>query len=534
MRSITLAVGAYSLGAFSACAQSDGNPHNWDRQRRCDHVDYSPPCGVCEGFGGIPFGDDNADIHLTTCEPVANNASAAAPVKPVWGTTFTVEHYNEVLIGPKVDPFCFNTAPSNSSVGKLCYRADSGTQTYDAVTAKALRYDLNVKTEVGNITTMVLHRGTNMWIVNHLPWYAAGVHQCICTKVNQGGDASTAQMYPVQYNWTAQMFHVGTERIGIEYMEAGHAEVLEHWAFGPHHVWSVAATGEIRRMYQPFNGLQVFPKGTTNTTIDPTLFTDHPPALCVKKGGAAIRITCDDDGFPTNGNSSGSSSSSSSSVAASASAGQLLQPDAAAATAADVARAREKVPRAPFRGESFRHMSATLNRWLEKGRHTAGRTRPCAEWSAAQLQQLQGMLYLARDASLDEIYQGAADNRRLRKGLADLVHTWDELGALVEGHPTHAAPLHAVLRDGHCHEAVMWFVHHLSEDMKLVLREKSDLVIPLLSHGAHGAACADGAKALGGDETAARVCAAYKEQVTCASCHADVTPPGHDFLKQRF
>ena len=40
----------------------------------------------------------------------------------------------------------------------------------------------------------------------------------------------------------------------------------------------------------------------------------------------------------------------------------------------------------------------------------------------------------------------------------------------------------------------------------------------------------DGAQALGGDAVAAKVCAAYQEQVTCASCHSDVRPPGHDFL----
>ena len=128
-----------------------------------------PPCGLCEGYGGIPFGDNNEDIHLTTCKPVANASDVEqAPPKPVWGSTFTIPHYNEVLIGPKVDPFCFNTAPSNSSVGKLCYRADSGQQMYDAVTAKALRYDLNVKTEVGNITTEVLHKGENMCVLRQL------------------------------------------------------------------------------------------------------------------------------------------------------------------------------------------------------------------------------------------------------------------------------------------------------------------------------------------------------------------------------
>mgnify|MGYP007000051376 CR=1 len=65
-----------------------------------------------------------------------------APVHPKWGPAFTAEHYNEVLIGPKTDPFCFNSFPSNSSAGKLCYRPDSGRQVYDALHAHALRYDL--------------------------------------------------------------------------------------------------------------------------------------------------------------------------------------------------------------------------------------------------------------------------------------------------------------------------------------------------------------------------------------------------------
>ena len=80
-------------------AQSDGNPHSWDRTRRCDHTDYDPPCGVCEGIGGIAFGDDNDDITLTSCEPVAN-ASDIDPttlIKPVWATTWTADIYCESL-----------------------------------------------------------------------------------------------------------------------------------------------------------------------------------------------------------------------------------------------------------------------------------------------------------------------------------------------------------------------------------------------------------------------------------------------------
>jgi hypothetical protein len=108
---VALLVSSISL----ARSQADGNPHAWDRRRRCDHDSYTPQCGACEGFGGIPYGDKNEEIYLTTCEP-ANSTSI--PVKPKWGPVFTVNYYNEVLIGHKTDPFCFNAFPSNDSRGE--------------------------------------------------------------------------------------------------------------------------------------------------------------------------------------------------------------------------------------------------------------------------------------------------------------------------------------------------------------------------------------------------------------------------------
>ena len=39
---------------------------------------------------------------------------------------------------------------------------------------------------------------------------------------------------------------------------------MDHWAFGPHHLWSEPANGAMIRMWQPFNGLQVYPSGFGN------------------------------------------------------------------------------------------------------------------------------------------------------------------------------------------------------------------------------------------------------------------------------
>lgn len=496
---------ASATPAWLAVAQDDGNPHHWDRQRRCDHSGYSPPCGICEGVGGIPYGDNNAQIDLASCVPVANQSSVPLGQlkRPLWPAQFTANSYSEVLIGPKIDPFCFQVFPSNTSEGKLCYRPDQGRQVYDMLKAKALRYDLNVETSVGKLQSTIIHQGKNFWVVNHLPWYAAGVHQCICTQIYQGGDRSQPPDYPIQFNWTNHLSFVGRERIDVEYGVGNHT--LDHWAFGPHHVWTAPESGYIIRMWQPFNGLQVFPSGNGNETIDETLFDDIPPALCKKKGGAAIRIKCGDDGYPQT------------QAAAADSENPLV------ASKRDTTRAKTFKPRSQYRGDNFEAMSTTLNAWLQR---TPASFKACSSFSATELQKLQAMLYLLRDPRLDDIYRANNDNRQIVATQADLKATWKELNALVEAHPD-AKAMHEIHRDGHCHEAIMWYVHHLSEDVRKLLIQEG-VTFPLLPDVRH--MCSG--EATMRDEAHARICAAYEDKVTCQSCHSNSLPPGHQFLKR--
>lgn len=65
--------------------------------------------------------------------------------------------------------------------------------------------------------------------------------------------------YPVQYNWVKKMVYIGREMLGIEFLNK--VAELDHWAFGPHHLWTYPDTGNIVRMWQPFNGLQIYPAG---------------------------------------------------------------------------------------------------------------------------------------------------------------------------------------------------------------------------------------------------------------------------------
>ena len=185
--------------------------------RRCDEQDYSPKCGPCEGVGGIPTGSRNDQIELTSCKIVGSPEEMPEPVPIVWGTQWTLPLAYEVLIGKKTDPACFQTFPGNDSVGDLCYRGQTGSKVYDMLENRAFREDVELETPVGNMTSIVFHQGVNFWVVNTLPWYVGGVHQCICTHIRENFEGGK-YYYPIQYNWVDKMVYIGREIIGIEYI----------------------------------------------------------------------------------------------------------------------------------------------------------------------------------------------------------------------------------------------------------------------------------------------------------------------------
>ena len=100
----------------------------------------------------------------------------------------------------------------------------------------------------------------------------------------------------------------------------------------------------------------------------------------------------------------------------------------------------------------------------------------------------------------------------MRKDFKDIQSDWDALTAqLTAASDDHVA--HKIRRDGHCHEAVMWWVHHLTADVKKLFAD-AGVVIPLLSLAPH-AEPHDGA-----DNHHKAAYGIYQEQVTCSSCHA--------------
>jgi hypothetical protein len=272
-------------------SQSDGNPHNWDRQRRCDNNEYYPECGLCEGIGGIPFGDKNEEIKMTKCTPIANatDVDMNTVKKPLYPWTFTNKGFHEVMIGQKNDPFCFKSFPGPDSKGDHCYMPQEGTFHYDFPNRR-LRIDYERQFTPFNISITTIHEKGDMWIINNL----GAVTQCICINP---GRLYNETVYPVDpYFLERDSRYIGREKIYVEYI--WQERVADHWVRGPHHVWVDVETGYLMRMWQPFNGLEVYDPFKWDLAVDAKKFAT-PPKMCSNCGfrcGAWWRIGCNDDG----------------------------------------------------------------------------------------------------------------------------------------------------------------------------------------------------------------------------------------------
>lgn len=178
---------------------------------------------------------------------------------------------------------------------------------------------------------------------------------------------------------------------------------------------------------------------------------------------------------------------------------------ASSADLRDLQRARAKVPRMEWKGATFDEMSVVLNGHLTK---MFPKTKPCHEWTATELQAYQAKLYDYRHPDFDVIYNGTTDNRRMRWGSLDEHQKhWARMNGLAK-EQDHLKDVH---RDGHCHEAVMWLVHHVpTADQQTVFAR---MPAPLLSNKRHS---------LKGDPVGseAEVHKEYAALTSCADCHS--------------
>lgn len=171
----------------------------------------------------------------------------------------------------------------------------------------------------------------------------------------------------------------------------------------------------------------------------------------------------------------------------------------------DLQRARAKVPRTEWKGSTPALLGEALNGHLNK---MFPNTRACEDWTAEELQSYQTKLYSYRHAEFDSIYSSTSDNRRMRHDSLDgHQQQWSNLNDLVSRNE-HLKEMH---RDGHCHEAVMWLVHHVpAAEQQTVFARQAAPLLPLKQHNC-------GANAT---ENEMEVCKAYEGMRSCADCHS--------------
>jgi len=171
----------------------------------------------------------------------------------------------------------------------------------------------------------------------------------------------------------------------------------------------------------------------------------------------------------------------------------------------DLHRARSKVPRAQWKGDGHDGMTSVLNKHLSQ---MFMQVKDCSEWTATELQQLQSEMYSHRVTDFDDMYSDSSDNRRMRHAsLEEHQAHWTDMNKQAEANP-HMADM---LRDGHCHEAVMWLVHHVpAPEQQSVFAKRP---VPTLASTKHECPV---------DATPSEklLCQQYLDTYTCAECHS--------------
>ena len=177
----------------------------------------------------------------------------------------------------------------------------------------------------------------------------------------------------------------------------------------------------------------------------------------------------------------------------------------------DLQRSHITVPRDQYKGRHFRQMGEVLNSHLS---NQLPELKPCHDWTVPELQALQTAIYEYRQPAHDHIYQKAGDPRKLRfaslQGHTDL---WMKANQAAESNQL----VQEMQRDGHCHETVMWWVHHLNQTSRDELANTFVLPgLPLQPWSAPNAA--DGADAN------FVFTQHYNPSSTCQSCHVGGLP----------
>jgi hypothetical protein len=166
---------------------------------------------------------------------------------------------------------------------------------------------------------------------------------------------------------------------------------------------------------------------------------------------------------------------------------------------ADLRRAKQRTPGPAYRGQgSLALANARLNGHLT--RQSGLKVKACEDFSVHELRSVLRTLLPQASRALQEIYPESDGRRAAYTSVEDMEADWAQ-SAPAEDPRVHAA---------HCHEAVMWFVHHLSSEAKVSAMKQ--LVLPLLPVEDHTAKQSQRDIA----DVAGRF---YDQKITCQKCH---------------
>jgi len=181
----------------------------------------------------------------------------------------------------------------------------------------------------------------------------------------------------------------------------------------------------------------------------------------------------------------------------------------AKANLADLRRAKQPKPSKAFVGDDFEATMKKLNAVLTNDQ--ALTTRSCHDLTLPELHETQRALFDARTPQLDAIYDDSKDTRRMaHRSLMELVSAHAKNEKMIHERPD----LVPKTRDGLCHEAVMWYIHHLTADARQDIKQRLLLpLLPLVQHPEPDVVA---------DATSKDTHKRYTDQVSCAICH--VTP----------
>eukprot|EP00933_Yihiella_yeosuensis_P050950 TRINITY_DN4875_c1_g2_i2.p1 TRINITY_DN4875_c1_g2~~TRINITY_DN4875_c1_g2_i2.p1 ORF type:complete len:556 (-),score=148.98 TRINITY_DN4875_c1_g2_i2:400-2067(-) len=164
-------------------------------------------------------------------------------------------------------------------------------------------------------------------------------------------------------------------------------------------------------------------------------------------------------------------------------------------SSSDLKRAKTWKPRDEYRGHgNLLSANGKLNQHL-LGRANL-KTEACEALTKEDVQKTLRNLFKSRNEELVSVYPKHDGRYSAYSTEAEMEKHWSELPEDVNG----------VQRDALCHEAVMWFVHHLTEPAQAEFA-KNDHPLPLLPTRSHSKK---------GEDPATKL---YASKVTCQACH---------------